>query len=196
MTDKSAVMQDPGSSDTRLRREIERSLHDGILQELVALAVKLQLARQAVGFDQAALLKLLDEIGDDVEEALNGVRTLSDRIYPSALATFGLAEALRGLAAASGAAVEIELEKLRRYPPEIEATVYFCCREALESTTTRSGHPTLRIWQEDDAVHFEIAPTGSNLQHIHDRVEAAGGQLLIAAEPDLGTRLSAVIPLS
>jgi signal transduction histidine kinase len=155
MTDKCGAMQDrDASSEVRLRRQIERSLHDGIQQDLVALAVKLQLARQ-VADDQAALQKLLDEIEQDVLGALESIRSLADRIYPSTLATFGLREALRGLAATTGSSIEVE--ELGRYAAEIEASVFFRCRDALENASVRGERPTLRIWQEDEGVRFEVA---------------------------------------
>src|ERR687886_333789 len=145
MTDKSGVMHDgDASTEAQLRasrarilaradadrRDIERALHDGMQQDLVALAVKLQLVRQLPDSEHAATQQALDEIADDVREALARVQALSERIYPSVLDARGLAEALRGAAAATGA--RIKAEELGRYSPEIERTVYFCCRETLE----------------------------------------------------------------
>jgi signal transduction histidine kinase len=175
------------------RRELERALHDGIQQDLVALAVKLQLARQLAGSEPDAAERLLDEIRDDVRDALEGVRALSERVYPSLLAARGLAEALRGLAAA--ARIPIRIEDLGRYPPEVEGTVYFCCREALESAIARGAHPTLRVWQEDDTLRFEIADARSDVADVRDRVETLGGQLTIVSETGGGTRVSAAIPV-
>ena len=218
MSDKSAGMRDGEpliesplrASRARLlarsdaeRRTIERSIHDGIQQDLVALAVKLELARRLANSEPATAKSLLDEAGDDVREALEGVRALADKIYPSILASRGLAEALRGMAAAAGISIRIEAEGLDRHPPDLEGAVYFCCREALESAAVRRARPTVRIWQEDDALRFEVAddgsssdPPGSDLSHVRDRVETLGGQLRIVSEPGGGTRISAAIPLS
>jgi signal transduction histidine kinase len=185
------------------RREIERSLHDGIQQDLVALAVRLELARRLADSEPVAAQTLLDEIRADVHEALEGVRALSERIYPSLLATRGLAEALRGLAAATGSSIRVEAETLGRYPPELEGAVYFCCREALESAAARGARATLRIWQEADTLRFEVADdgessdlAGSDLRHVRDRIDTLGGRLTILSEPAGGRRVSAAIPLS
>ena len=177
------------------RREIERSLHDGIQQELIALAVKLQLVRQLEDAEPAARRELLDELDEEVQHTLDKVRALSDRIYPSVLAAGGLAAALRSVAAATGSSIRIAGERLHRYPLEIEETVYFCCRQALEGGAARGERPTLRIWQKDDEVRFEVAPAGSDLQHIRDRVETLGGRLTIDSEPERGTRISGAIPI-
>src|SRR5438477_262736 len=123
------------------RRAIERVLHDSIQQELVAISVKLQLARRLAHSEQTAAQDLLDEIEQEVRDALDGVRAVSDAIYPSVLAVRGLAEAVRGAAAASGVGVRIEANQLVRYPPELEGAVYFCCREALKVAAALGERP-------------------------------------------------------
>jgi signal transduction histidine kinase len=185
------------------RRAIERVLHDGIQQELVAIAVKLQLARRLAHSEPTAAQSLLDEIEQEVRDALDGVRALSDAIYPSVLAARGLAEAVRGAAAASGLAVRIEANELARYPPELEGAVYFCCRQALKVAAALGARPILRLWEADHAFHFEIAESGgssdlaeSDLSELGDRVEALGGLLTIAPGPEGGTRLHAAIPVA
>ena len=185
------------------RRAIERVLHDGIQQELVAIAVKLQLARRLAHSEPTAAQSLLDEIEQEVRDALDGVRVLSDAIYPSVLAARGLAEAVRGAAAASGLAVRIEANELARYPPELEGAVYFCCRQALKVAAALGARPMLRLWEADHAFHFEIAESGgssdlaeSDLSELGDRVEALGGLLTIAPGPEGGTRLHAAIPVA
>jgi signal transduction histidine kinase len=177
------------------RREIERSLHDGIQQDLIALAVKLQLVRQLEDAEPAARRELLDELDEEVQHTLDKVRALSDRIYPSVLAAGGLAAALRSLAAATGSSIRIEGERLRRYPLAIEETVYFCCRQALDGAAARGERPTLRIWQGDDEVRFEVARAGADLQHIRDRIETLGGRLTTDSDRDGGTRISASVPI-
>ncbi len=185
------------------RRAIESVLHDGIQQELVAIAVKLQLARRLAHSEPKAGQSLLDEIEQEVRDALDGVRAVSDAIYPSVLAARGLAEAVRGAAAASGAAVRIEANELARYPPELEGAVYFCCREALKVAAALGARPILRVWEADHALHFEIADGGgssdlaeSDLTELRDRVEALGGSLTIGPRPEGGTRLYAAIPVA
>src|SRR5947208_9632341 len=177
------------------RRAIERVLHDSIQQELVAISVKLQLARRLAHSEQTAAQSLLDEIEQEVRDALDGVRAVSDAIYPSVLAARGLAEAVRGAAAASGLAVRIEANELARYPPELEGAIYFCCREALK-VAALGARSVFRVWEADHALHFEMADGGgssdlaeSDLTELRDRVEALGGSLTIAPGPEAGTRL-------
>src|SRR5438132_4606682 len=184
------------------RRAIERVLHDSIQQELVAISVKLQLARRLAHSEQTAAQSLLDEIEQEVRDALDGVRAVSDAIYPSVLAARGLAEAVRGVAAASGLVVRIEGNELPRYPPELEGAVYFCCREALKIAATFGARPILRVWEADHALRFELAEGGegsdlarSELTGLRDRVEALGGRLTIAPGPEGGMRLDAAIPV-
>ena len=184
------------------RRAIERVLHDGIQQELVAIAVKLQLARRLAHSEPTAAQSLLDEIEQEVRDALDGVRGVSDEIYPSVLAARGLAEAVRGAAAASEVAVRIEANELARYPPELEGAIYFCCREALK-VAALGARSVLRVWEADHALHFEMADGGgssdlaeSDLTELRDRVEALGGSLTIAPGPEAGTRLYAAVPVA
>jgi signal transduction histidine kinase len=217
MTDKSGGMQDPDvSGEARLqatrarlfatadaeRREIERSLHDGVQQDLIALAVKFQLARRLADSEPAAAQGVLDELGADIREALENVRLLSERIYPSVLGTRGVAEALRGLATVARISVRVETDGLGRYPPEVEEAVYFSCRAALEDAAARGAVPTVRIWQEDDALRFEVAtcggsaePVAPDLWQIGDRIETLGGRVTLSSQPAGGTRVSAAIPL-
>jgi len=185
------------------RRAIESVLHDGIQQELVAIAVKLQLARRLAHSEPTAAQSLLDEIEQEVRDALDGVRAVSDAIYPSVLAARGLAEAVRGAAAASGLAVRIEANELARYPPEVEGAVFFCCREALKVAAAIGARPILGVWEADQALHLEVAVGGessdlaeSDLTELRDRVEALGGRLTIGPGPEGGTRLYAAIPVA
>jgi signal transduction histidine kinase len=177
------------------RREIERALHDGVQQDLVALAVKLQLVRRLADSEPAAARQALDEIAANVHEALEGVRALSERIYPSLLDSRGLAEALRGAAAATG--VRIKTDKLGRYPPEIERAVYFCCRQALDRIAAHGARPALRIWEEQGSLQFDVAIDGplsdlapDDLANMNDRIDTLGGRLTIGR-----TSVSATIPL-
>ena len=120
-------------------RRIERDLHDGVQQHLVALAVNLQLARQLADTDPDEAKKLLERIGHDVREALEGVRELAQSVYPPLLLDRGLAEALAAAASAAGIPTRVDATGLDRYPPQVEATVYFCCLEALENAARHAG---------------------------------------------------------
>jgi signal transduction histidine kinase len=185
------------------RRAIERLLHDGIQQELVAIAVKLQLVRRLPHSEQTAAQSLLDEIEQETRDALDGVRAVADEIYPSVLAARGLVEAVRGASVASEVAVRIEATELGRYPPELEGAVYFCCREALRVAAALGARPVLRLWEADHALHFEVAESEgssdlaeSDLTELGDRVEALGGRLTIGPGPEGRTRLNAAIPVA
>jgi signal transduction histidine kinase len=191
------------------RRRIERDLHDGAQQHLVALAVNLQVARQLADSDPDAAKALLEEIAADVREALESVRELAQGIYPPLLLDRGLAEALR--AAASGAGVSARVEApADRYPPDVEAAAYFCCLEALRNAAEHAGagaRATVHAWHEQAALHFEVVDDGvgfeqsvtrwgAGLSSISDRLGALGGRLTLSSEPGKGTRVSGTIPLA
>ncbi len=191
------------------RRRIERDLHDGAQQHLVALAVNLQLARQLADSDPAAAKALLEELGRDVREALESVRELAHGIYPPLLLDRGLSEALRAAAAAATIPTRLEASAVARYPPEIEATVYFCCVEALRNAAAHAGPgatATVRLWRDgewlvfdvtDDGIGFEgTEPRGAGLNNISDRLGAFDGRLTITSEPGQGTRVSGTIPVA
>jgi signal transduction histidine kinase len=188
------------------RRDIERRLHDGVQQDLVALAVNLQLAEEAASSDPDALKALLLQMRRDVREAIEGVRVLARDVYPSLLAAVGLAHALRGAASGLGMPVRIDATA-DRYPTDIEATVYFCCLDALEtiSGVGPSGRATIRVWGEDETLRFEVTfegiPATNDLSvpgpvrtGMDDRMGAVGGTLTVAEDSE-GTRVRGTIPL-
>ena len=215
LVDPSDEMRELRASRTRLaaeayagRRRIERDLHDGVQQHLVALAVNLQLARQLAAADPPDLLLILEEIARDVREALEGVRELAHEIYPPLLLDRGLSEAIRAVAAAAALPTRVESSSLDRYPEDLEATVYFCCVDALRDAAARAlGSATVRIWEDGGALQFEVAHHGgggldleqassvSRLDSMQDRIGAVGGRLTVVASPAGGTRLSGTIPL-
>jgi len=184
------------------RCRIERALHDGAQQQLVALAVNLQLARRLAQSDPSAVEPLLEEIGRDVQQALDDVRQLASSIYPALLADLGLADALRAAASVSPVPTRVEPAKLDRHPAEIEATVYFCCVEALAAAQA-GKRATIRLRREPHALVFEVVVEGGgpepwteqDLVGIDDRLGAAGGRLTILADDGGGASLSGTIPL-
>ena len=121
------------------RRGFERSLHDGVQQELVALLVNLQLARGLCETDPAAAGALLEEVGRAGRVALDGLRRLALEIYPPVLDERGLVVALRSAAADTGIAVSIDAEVPPGCPRDVVATAYFCCLEALRSADARAA---------------------------------------------------------
>jgi signal transduction histidine kinase len=137
------------------RRTIERALHDGVQQDLIAVSVRLQLARQLAGRDLPAALGLLEEIGVDVRDALGRVQALANQVYPSVLDARGLTDALRGAAVAAQVAATVDAAGLGRYPPDVEAAVYFSCRAALEALAP-DARVTIRIREEEHTIRLEV----------------------------------------
>lgn len=159
------------------RRRIERDLHDGAQQHLVAIAVNAQLARQLAESDTAAAGNVLEEIGRDARAALEAVRELAAVIFPPLLVDRGLAEALR--AAASARDGRSEIDGLARHAVAFEAAAYFCAREALEEL---GAHARLRAWEEDGHLQLELTANGDampGLRGVRDRVAALGGRVVV-----------------
>jgi signal transduction histidine kinase len=190
------------------RRTLERRLHDGVQQELVALVVNLQLARGLCVTDPAAAAVLLEETGRDARAALEGLRLLALEIYPPLLEAGGLVVTLRSAAAHAGVMTHVESEMLPRDRPDLAATVYFCCREALRNAGQHAGtgvKAKVSIRLEQAAIVFEIADDGcgflngqlpeGGLRRISDRVNALGGSLEIESAVGRGTRVCGRLPL-
>jgi signal transduction histidine kinase len=185
------------------RRRIERALHDGVQQDLIAVAVRVQLVRQLVETDVTAAIAVLDEIGRDVHDALDRVRSLANGIYPSLLDARGLPDALRS--AASTLQVDATVDAtVGRYPPETEAALYFYCRAALENAAAddpANARVTIRIREEAHAVQLELTGGASlaagtdPLVAAGERVEALGGAFSVDSTPGHATRLMATVPL-
>jgi len=180
------------------RRLIERDLHAGVQQHLIALAVNLQLASRLLDSDPAAANALLEEMGHDVQQALDETAQLARRIYAPLLEANGLAAALRSAAVGAGISARVEVAAGASYPPELAGTVYLCCLEALEHAGA-GGRATLEVRSEGGMVVFELVEDGvrseAGLDRLRDRVEALGGRLTIGPEPGRGTRVSGSLPL-
>jgi signal transduction histidine kinase len=189
------------------RRRLERNLHDGAQQNLVALKVKLGLAEVFAERDPEKAKQLLGEIKSDADEALETLRDLARGIYPPLLADKGLVAAFEAQARKATLPVSVEADGIGRYPPEIESAVYFCVLEALQNVQKyadahyavvrlRVANVALRVEVEDDGRGFDPAgsPRGSGLQNMEDRLDAVGGALEIASSPGLGTVVSVTVP--
>ena len=180
-------------------RRIERDLHDGVQQHLVALAVNLQLAETLADDDPPAAKALLQEMGRDVQRALHETAELAQRIHPPLLEAGGLAAALRAAAVSAGVRVSLDVKARASYPPEVAGALYWCCLEALENAGA-GARATVTVREEEGAVAFEVVEDGSHsdagLDRLRDRVEALGGRLMVRSEPGGGTRVSGSLPLS
>jgi signal transduction histidine kinase len=183
------------------RRALEYELHDSVQQHLVALSVNLQLAVGLVATDPVAAKQLLQDLGRDVQRALDETARLAQRIYPPLLEAGGLAAALRSAAQRAGVPTRIEVDGDGGCPIEIAGTLYFSCLEILEHAGA-GARATVTVRAEGGALVFEAAEDGAgagtaaDVARIRDRVEAVGGRLTITSEPGLGTRVSGSLPLS
>jgi signal transduction histidine kinase len=192
------------------RRRIERDLHDGAQQYLVAIAVKLSLFQQLAPQDASRSRELLEELVSDTDSALDELRSLAHGIYPPLLSSSGLCEALSAACRRTTLPTELDAVGLRRYPPDLEAAVYFCCLEALQNAAKYAGAGAtagVALWEEaggllfevrDDGAGFDAALStpGAGLTNMSDRLGAVGGRLTIESEPGKGTRVFGAVPLA
>jgi signal transduction histidine kinase len=189
------------------RRRLERNIHDGAQQDLVALAIKVQLADMTVE-DPAQTRQILGELRADTAGALENLRDLARGIYPPLLADLGLAAALNAQAGKSAVPVAVEADGIGRYPQEAEAAVYFCCLEALQNTTKyahastariclQAQNGTLRFTVSDDGTGYNTrhTPMGSGLRNMADRLAALGGRLEVQSAPSQGTTITGHLPV-
>jgi signal transduction histidine kinase len=180
------------------RRAIERALHDGVQQHLVALAVDLQRLAGLLDGHPGAAKALLDEMVANVREALTETRELAENIYPPLLEGRGFATALRSAAESAGVTVLVDVPAGADYAPEISAAVCWACVEALSSAPPGS-QVTVSMGDADGALTFEVAVAGrhpkARLDRLRDRIEALDGRLSVD-EDDLGSRVHGWVPLS
>jgi signal transduction histidine kinase len=191
------------------RRRIERELHDGPQQRLVALAMELQRARRLARGSPAELSELLEGLAADVRAALEELRGLAARIHPPQLVGFGLAASMRAAVALAPIAVDIEGEPLGTLPEPVAVAAYLSCLDAVENAAAHAGdgvHVSIVLRHDESGLQFEVADDGegfdpaatapgAGLARIADRLSALGGSLSVESAPGRGTRLTAEIPL-
>jgi signal transduction histidine kinase len=190
------------------RRKLERNLHDGAQQQLVALAVKLRLAEQLTTRDADKARDMLTALQQDTQDALENLRDLARGIYPPLLADKGLGAALEGQARKASIPVQISTDGAGRYPQETEAAVYFCCLEALQNIQKYANATTarVRLAQQDGVLRFEVEDDGAGfdadatgygtgLQGMADRLDAIGGTLDVRSAPGGGTTIVGSVPV-
>jgi signal transduction histidine kinase len=180
------------------RRAIERDLHDGVHQHLIALAVSLQLAGQAERADPAALGALLDDMSSALQDALDETAELAQRIHPATLEAGDLAALLRSAATQAGVPAAVEVSAGPSYPPELVLTIHLCWLETL-ARAGRESRPTIDVRDTGDALMFEITETGvrpgAGLDNLRERVEALGGRLTITPSRHGETVVTGSLPL-
>ncbi|MBA2496511.1 MAG: sensor histidine kinase [Acidimicrobiia bacterium] len=190
------------------RRKIERNLHDGAQQHLVALAVNLRLTKDMLSDDPEGAAEMLDALGDAVKDTIQELRDLAHGIYPPLLMDSGLSEALRAAANRSPLMVSVVADGLGRYPSELEAAVYFCCLEALQNAakhapgaavaiTLRQTEGELHFTVSDDGPGFDVAAAtaGHGFVNMSDRLGAIGGAVEWRSASGDGATVAGAIPL-
>jgi signal transduction histidine kinase len=192
------------------RRRIERDLHDGAQQRLVALRIKLELAAERIDGTDGASAGLIRQLGTEVDGALDEVRSLARGIYPSPLADRGLVEGLRSVAMQAALPTTVLATGVRtRYPRDVESAAYFSCLEAVQNAAKHASGATVVVVELSDngVLRFEVrdggagfdaetARAGIGLTSMRDRLAAVGGELAIVSAPGRGTRVIGRIPLA
>ena len=179
------------------RRRVERNLHDGAQQHLVALAISLRLTKDIVAEDPAGAAEMLGQMAEDVQATIKELRELAHGIYPPLLADNGLGDALRATAGRSPLAVYVTVaDEVGRYPAEVEAAIYFSCTEALQNAAKHAQGATvqLRLWTEAGGLLFSVADDGPGFDaavarrghgyvNMADRLGAIGGTVRWDSRP-------------
>ena len=190
------------------RRRLERNLHDGAQQHLVAIKVKLGLVEMLATRDPEKARATVLALKHDADEALETLRDLARGIYPPLLAEKGLAAALQSQAGKTTLPVHVDADGVGRYPQETEAALYFCTLEALQNVQkyAEASAATVRLHEDanqllvevtDNGCGFDVttAARGAGLTNMEDRLDALGGTLQIESTPGVGTTLRATVPV-
>jgi signal transduction histidine kinase len=190
------------------RRRVERDLHDGAQQHLVALAINLRLARDIVAEDRDGAGEMLGQLADDVQLTIKELRELAHGIYPPLLADNGLGDALAAAASRNPLKVVVTVaDDIGRYPAEVEAAIYFSCLEALQNAAKHAGDATveLRLWTESGGLLFSVTDNGPGFDaavarrghgfvNMADRLGAIGGTVRWDSRPGHGAANSGAVP--
>jgi signal transduction histidine kinase len=190
------------------RRRLERNIHDGAQQQLVALAVKARLARSLVDGDAPKAGEMLDQIGAETHDALENLRDLARGIYPPLLADQGLVAALEAQGRKAPMPVEVSPDGVGRYAQEVEAAVYFSILEALQNAAkyANASHVAVELAERDRHLTFEVRDDGAGfdpdvrgygtgLQGIADRLAALDGSLRVRSSSGSGTTVAGSVPV-
>ncbi|MGH2830929.1 MAG: sensor histidine kinase [Actinomycetota bacterium] len=190
------------------RRRLERDIHDGAQQHLVALVVKLRVARSLLEKDVRKARASIAEAWTLTQGATVALRDLARGIYPGTLVRGGPAAALRAQTRGAPVPVVVKAEHLGRVDPDVEAATYFCCLEAVQNAVKHAGacRVTVRLSREKDHLVFTVADDGTGfdpasvargagLQNIEDRLAAAGGTVQIVSAPGAGTTVEGRMPI-
>jgi signal transduction histidine kinase len=190
------------------RRRIERNIHDGAQQQLVAIGVKAGLARTMLSRDPVKAIEILDQVCVDAEAALTGLREMTRGALPPILADHGLADALTARVKTVGVPVTVQADGVGRLPEAVEVAAYYCCSEALQNAAKYAGASSITVTLQrrigslvfsivDDGRGFEssTAQRGIGMRSMSERIGSIGGTLYVRSVPGSGTTISATIPL-
>ena len=191
------------------RRRLERNIHDGAQQHLVALAVKLRLTATLARRDAARALPSIHELRRQTRDALETLEVLAAGLYPPALRDRGIAAALSAQVAPTQVPVEVIDQVQRRYPEDLEAAVYFCCQEAIQNALkhARATRITVRLDDHEETLTFTVSDDGSGfdpstarqgagMQNMADRIAAAGGLLEVVSRDGSGAVVTGRVPVA
>lgn len=189
---------------TSHRRQFERDL-DGAQQQLAVVALKLGVVEKTLEDAGAGTKEVIAEARQEVDQAMDWLRDIARRLYPAVLSNDGLASALAHAAERTPVGASLECEGLRRYSSDLEAVVYFCCVEALETVALRGGEgatASIVLRETDRQLRFQIADEApgpevtvtSSLQTMKDAVAALGGELTVESAGE-GAIVTGVVPL-
>jgi signal transduction histidine kinase len=191
----------------RERRRIERDLHDGAQQRLVALRIKLGMVAERLDVESPEVADAVRGLERDIDVTIDEVRSFARGVYPPLLAERGLGEALRAAGRSAQLPTTVDVKAIGRFRPEIEATVYFACVEGLQNVAKHargasnvaiavSHNPHLRFEVRDDGEGFDVETVarGAGLTNLRDRLEAVGGELRVESAPGSGTTIHGSIP--
>jgi signal transduction histidine kinase len=189
------------------RRKIERNLHDGAQQQLIALSIHLGLLAEAAD-EPDVVRQAIPDLKVQLSAALDDLRALARGIYPPLLADQGLVVALRAQVSRASVPVVLEADQVGRYSPDVESTVYFCALEALQNVAkhARASQAVVRLSGNGNGLEFSVTDdgtglpatglrAGSGLQGMTDRLAAHGGTLDVRSEPGQGTTITGRLPV-
>ena len=187
------------------RQRIERDLHDGAQQRLVALTVMLGLAESRLASDPASVAQLIAQAREEAQLAIKELRELAHGIHPTLLSERGLGAALEALATRAPLPVNVSGVPAFRLPSAVESTAYFVTAEALTNVAkyAQAGHAFVHVSLEDHRLHLQVGddgvggadPSGTGLRGLRDRVDALDGALEVRSPPGGGTTVRVELPL-
>jgi signal transduction histidine kinase len=192
------------------RRRVERDIHDGAQQELVAMIAKLRIARELIRRDPDTAVGTLEELQGDAQAALHGIRELAQGIHPTVLSDQGLVAAIEDRSARLPLEVSVVADpgtRAARYPDPVEGAAFFVVSEALANVLKHAGatRATVTLGQQDGTLVVEVTDDGrgfepagqrgSGLIHLTDRVGALGGTLRVRSSVGSGATVTAALPV-